>query len=123
MSKSDLKAYTMQLTMIGFTLMIYIIGLFLTQDLSGWTLGILFGLIIALLKFKLMENTFSKAVTMPEAKARGYTQKHYMLRYLITGAVLLLAAMEPSISLLGVFFGLVSMKVGAYVQLWFPIKR
>lgn len=123
MNKKNLKAYTMQLTMIGFTAIIYSIGLFLTKNIASWTLGILFGLVIALLKLKLMENTFSKAVTMPEARAKGYTQKHYMLRYFITGTVLLIAAMEPSINLLGVFIGLLSMKVGAYIQLWLPADR
>ena len=36
-----------------------------------------------------------------------------MLRYVLTGIVLLVAALNKDVSLLGVFFGLVSMKVGA----------
>lgn len=40
-----------------------------------------------------------------------------MIRYILTGVVLVIAALEPSINLLGVFFGLISMKVGAYAQL------
>ena len=45
-----------------------------------------------------------------------------MIRYLLTGIVLLVAALEPTINLLGVFLGLLSMKVGAYMQL-FVIKK
>lgn len=108
----------MTIVMIGFSIIAYGIGLFFTDNIMGWTVGILFGVIIALLKLKLMENTLTKAVTMPEAKAKSYTQRHYMARYLLTGIVLLIAALTPGISLVGVFIGLLSMKVGAYTQLY-----
>ena len=117
MNKAFIKKYAMQSTMVAFSLIVYGIGLFLVADFLSWTIGIALGLIIALLKLKLMENTFTKAVQLPEAKAKGYTQRQYMLRYVLTGIVLLVAALNPQVSLLGVFFGLVSMKVGAYVQL------
>lgn len=118
MNKTFIKQNLMIIVMVAFTATIYATGLFFTENILGWTTGIFFGLTIALLKIKLMENTFSKAVSMSEAKAKVYTQRHYMIRYLLTGVVLLVAAIEPSISLLGVFFGLVSMKIGAYSQLW-----
>lgn len=117
MNKAFIKNYAMQCTMVAFSLVIYGIGLFLVSNTLSWTLGIILGLIIALLKLKLMENTFARAVNLPEAKAKGYTQRQYMLRYVITGIVLLIAALSQDISLMGVFFGLLSMKVGAYVQL------
>ncbi|PHV69864.1 hypothetical protein CS063_13575 [Sporanaerobium hydrogeniformans] len=119
MNKVNLKGNIMYLTMLGFTLIVYAIGLFITSDRWSWSLGILFGLIFSLLKYRLMENTFHKAVLMPEAKAKSYTTRHYMLRYLLTAVVLLVAAVEPSINMMGVFFGLVSMKVAAYMQLAF----
>lgn len=118
MNKAFIKQNFMAVVMIAFTVLVYMIGIFLTDNVIGWTTGILFGLAISLLKLKLMESTFTKAVSMQEAKAKVYTQRHYMIRYLLTGVALLVAAMEPGISLLGVFFGLVSMKVGAYAQLY-----
>lgn len=105
-------------SMIGFSLLIYAIGIFLEQSLMPWTLGILLGLVIAILKLKLMEKSLNVAVTLPEEKAKAYTQRHYMLRYLLTGVVLFVAAIMPHINLLGVFFGLLSMKIGAYVALY-----
>lgn len=118
MNKSFIKDNFMVCVMVAFTVLVYMIGTFLTESIMSWTIGILFGLIIAILKLKLMESTFTKAVTMPEDKAKVYTQRHYMVRYLLTGIVLFVAAIEPSINILGVFFGLVSMKVGAYAQLY-----
>ena len=121
MNKTFIKQHAMEITMITFSLIIYIAGLLVVTNYLSWTLGITLGLIIALLKLKLMENTFKKAVSLSENKAKGYTQRQYMIRYLLTGAVLLIAALTEDISLLGVFFGLISMKIGAYVQL--GIKR
>ncbi len=105
-------------SMIGFSLIVYAIGLLLQQSILPWTLGIALGLIIAILKLKLMEKALNVAVTLPEGKAKAYTQRQYMLRYLVTGLVLFVAAIMPHIHLVGVFMGLLSMKIGAYVELY-----
>ena len=94
--------------MIGFSIIAYGIGIFLTPNIIGWTLGIVLGTVMAILKLRLMETTFTKAVNMPEAKAKSYTQRQYMIRYVLTGAVLLVAELTKGISLVGVFIGLLS---------------
>ncbi|MGL4362114.1 MAG: ATP synthase subunit I [Cellulosilyticaceae bacterium] len=104
--------------MIGFSIIAYGVGCFLTENVMAWTLGVVLGLIISILKLKLMEQTFTKAVTLEENKAKGYTQRQYMIRYGLTGLVLLIAALSETISLVGVFVGLISMKVGAYSELY-----
>lgn len=109
----------MPICMILFSLIVYIIGILLVPDKWSWTLGILFGLLFSIVKLKLMENTFNKAVLLPEAKAKNYATFHYMIRYVLTGIVIFVAALEPGISLPGVFFGLASMKVAAYMHLAF----
>ena len=122
MNKEAIRKYSMPLTMVVFSALIYLVGLFLVPSKLAWGLGIIFGLIMSLLKLWLMETTFTKAMGMTEARAKAYTQRHYMLRYLLTGIVLFIAAIEPSISLFGVFFGLWSMKAGAYMELAFIRK-
>ena len=117
MNNDMLRKNIMPISMIIFSLIIYIIGIIVVDDKMSWTMGILFGLIFAILKLKLMENSITKAVQMPEAKAQKYANVQYMIRYVLTGIVLFIAALEPSVSLLGVFFGLFSMKAGAYAQL------
>lgn len=117
MNKLTLKKNFMPVCMILFSLIVYIIGILLVVDKMSWTVGVAFGLLFSLLKLKLMENTFGKAVQMPPAKAKNYATFHYMIRFVLTGVVLLVAALEPGISLAGVFFGTISMKVGAYAQL------
>ena len=116
MNRLFLEKNLLPICMIIFSLIVYVIGiLFVTNKLS-WSLGILFGLIFSILKLKLMERTFSKALQMPEAKARNYATFHYMIRYLLTGIVLVVAALETNINLVGVLTGIISMKVAAYVQ-------
>lgn len=118
MNKAYLKQHSMLVSMIGFTLVAYAIGMFMSIDKLAWTLGILLGLIISILKLRVMEKTFTKAVAMSGNEAKSYTQKHYMLRYALTGAVLLVAVLTPGINTVGVFIGLLSMKMGAYTQLY-----
>ncbi len=118
MNKTTSEKNLVPVTMMIFSLIVYIIGIFITTDKVGWTVGIAFGLIFSLLKLKLMEKTISKAILLPPEKAKNYANAQYMLRYVLTGIVLVVAALEPSISLIGVFFGLLSMKVGAYATLW-----
>lgn len=108
--------------MILFSLIMEIIGILLVDDAKAFTIGLAFGLVFSILKLMLMKNSIKKSVTMPEAKAQRYANVQYMIRYLLTGIVLLVAALEPTINLLGVFLGLLSMKVGAYMQL-FVIKK
>ncbi len=117
MNKEVLKKNFMLISMIMFSLIVYIIGILVVNNKLSWTLGITFGLVFSLLKLKLMENTITKCLTMPEGKAQKYANVQYMIRYILTGVVLVIAALEPSINLLGVFFGLISMKAGAYAQL------
>ena len=108
--------------MILFSLIMEIIGILVVDDAKAFTIGLVFGLVFSILKLMLMKNSIKKSITMPEAKAQRYANVQYMIRYLLTGIVLLVAALEPTINLLGVFLGLLSMKVGAYMQL-FVIKR
>ena len=108
--------------MILFSLITEIVGILVIDDKIGYTVGLLFGLIFSILKLMLMQNSIKKSLTMPEGKAQKYANVQYMIRYVLTGIVLLVAALEPSINLLGVFLGLLSMKVAAYMQL-FVIKR
>lgn len=117
MNKEVFSKNLMIVYMLLFSLIIEILGILLVNNKLSFTMGLLFGLIFSILKLKLMQNTIEKAVRMPEGKAQKYTNVQYMIRYVLTGIVLVVAALEPSVDLLGVFFGLFSMKVGAYMQL------
>lgn len=94
-----------------------LLGLWLNPFPIVWAKGVLFGTVFTMIKWILMKNTIMKAVDMPEVKARNYTILHYGLRYFLTVAVLAVSALEPSISLIGAFVGLLAMKIATYVLL------
>lgn len=116
MNKEMIKKNQLVVYMILFSLIVEIIGILLVKNKMSFTVGILFGLIFSILKLMLMKKSIEKAVTMPAEKAQVYTNVQYMVRYILTGIVLVVAALEPSIDIFGVFFGLLSMKVAAYMQ-------
>lgn len=73
-------------------------------------LGYVFGLIISMLSFKLLDNTINKAVKMMPGKANSYTFRHYILRYVIYFIVLLVAVEAEYLNLLATLFGLLMVK-------------
>ena len=118
MGKNNQPKYPLMLVIIGIVgLICMLLGLWFNSSPWVWAKGVLFGTVFTMIKWVLMKNTITKAVDMHEAKARNYTMLHYGLRYLLTVIVLAVAALEPSISLMGTFIGLLSMKVATYVLL------
>lgn len=118
MKKNNQQKYPLMIVIIGVVGVICILlGLWRNPYPMVWAKGVLFGTIFTMIKWVLMKNTITKAVDMHEAKARNYTMLHYGLRYLLTVIVLAVAALEPSISLMGTFVGLLTMKVATYVLL------
>lgn len=119
MNRELFKDNILIVCMILFSLIAEIIGVLLVSNKLDFTLGIIFGLVFAILKLMLMKNTIRKAITMTEAKAQKYANGQYMIRYILTGVVLVVAALLSTTFLLGTFLGLMSMKVAAYTQLAF----
>lgn len=93
MNKVAFEKNFIPIAMIAFSVLVYIIGIFIVSDKMSWTLGLAFGLIFSLLKLKLMEKTISKAISLPPAKAKNYMNMQYMLRYGLTAIVLIVAAL------------------------------
>ncbi|MCT4542021.1 MAG: ATP synthase subunit I [Vallitalea sp.] len=98
---------------VGFS---FLVGLFFVEDIYAYGKGLVLGGIFSILKLKLMEVTFKKAINKPPAAAKKYASFHYFLRYLLTILVLIVGALETTINLVGVIISLVSVKLAAYWQ-------
>lgn len=94
-----------------------IIGLIFHPDQLAWTKGVVFGTVFTALKLALIKKTIEKAIDMSKSKATKHTMGQYTIRYGLTGVVLLVAILEPSIELWGVFAGLFTMKIAIYALL------
>lgn len=115
---SEKKSIVLQLTILIVAILAIIFGISVIVLDDPWVFakGLAFGGIFSILKVKLMESTMKKAVKKDPAKAQAYASLHYFLRYLLTGIVLVIGALEPSISLLGTVIGILSLKLAAYLQ-------
>jgi len=94
----------------------FIVGVFIVNDQLAYAKGLALGGIFTVLKFQLMQTTFKKAILKPRKSAERYATMHYTIRYLLTLLVIIVGALEPSINVVGVVIGLLSMKAAAYWQ-------
>jgi len=87
----------------------FLLGVFLENKI-GIILGVIFGTLIAILNFLELEKTLIKASKMTPRKAQSYTTKHYFIRYLITGLVVLISIKANYINEFGTIIGLLLLK-------------
>ena len=83
---------------------------FLFKNPKPIVLGYIFGVIISMLGFKLLDNTINKAIKMTPEKANAYTVVHYMLRYLIYFVVLSISAIADYLNFLATILGILIIK-------------
>ena len=80
-----------------------------------FAIGVLLTSSLNALKVYLLDRTVKRALDMEDAKSgKSYMTFQYMLRYLLTGAVLVVAALTPFINLIGAIVGIFTMQIGAY---------
>lgn len=81
------------------------------KEPKPYVLGFIFGTIIGILGFKLIEKTTEKVVTMEPSKAYGYSVFNYFIRYSIYGIVLVIAAMADYLNFITAVLGLLMIKI------------
>jgi len=108
---------TLMLTIVVVGVIFIILGLIFYPAKLAWTKGVIFGTIFTALKLALIKKTVIKAIEMSKEDATKHTIGQYTIRYALTGVVLVVALLEPSIDFIGVFVGLFTMKIAIYVLL------
>ena len=81
------------------------------RDANPYVLGFIFGTIIGILGFKLIEKTAKRAVTMKPSKAYNYSILHYFIRYSIYAIVLIIAAIADYLNFFTTVLGLFMIKI------------
>lgn len=94
-----------------------ILGLIFYPHKLAWAKGVIFGTIFTALKLALIQKTVLRAIQMSESDAKKHTIGQYTIRYILTGIVLVVGLLEPSIDFIGVFASLFTMKIAIYVLL------
>ncbi len=102
------------LTALALCVVISLIGLWFTPPIP-WVLGAAFGLIIALLCFRLLYLTLQKSLSKEKKSAKFYSMTTYTVRYIIKGFALYAAFKSPYLNWVSAALGLVSINVAIHV--------
>ncbi len=94
-----------------------VVGSIFVGQAHRWIFGILLGAAIAGLMLRHLYVSLDRALDMDGEHASKYMKKSAVLRILMAGAGLFIAAIFPKIfHIFGVFFGLLCLKFTAYLQ-------
>ncbi len=80
-----------------------------------YVLGLFLGSLVATLKVILLERTINRAMDMDAKGAQNFSQLQYLMRYILTGAVLVVAALVPQISMIAAIVGVLTLQPAAYI--------
>ena len=107
-------------TMTGFYIgigiyaaIIEVVGIFFSEDILSYTLGLFFGVIIAVLLFGHMAKTLDRALDLQENDATKYVRLRSFLRLFVMMAALTIGLKTKQLSFLTVILGLLGLKIGA----------
>lgn len=94
------------------------VGFFFVLQVNRWQniYGVLFGGVVGLLFFRLIYLNITKVLDGKVKNMRGYIFINYIVRYIITGFILYIAAVSEYISLYTCFLGLLNIKIVIYLQ-------
>lgn len=84
-------------------------------DFLPFLLGVVLGSLVSITKVYLLRRAVDKTMTMDKAKAGNYVSLQHLLRLLLSGAALLLAALVPQINLWGTIIGILAFQLSLYV--------
>ncbi len=102
-------------------LITFVIGCFFTDPLS-WGLGVLVGFAFTVLRLVWLDRTVRNAVTKDEKSASRYARWQYVLRYIVSFAVLAGAALIPQISVYSAMIAMFTLKIATFIQGFFEKK-
>jgi len=77
-------------------------------------LGVIMGAGVTILRIVMLERAVNKALEMDQERAANYLRLQHLLRYLVTGAVLVAAALLPPVNLWGAIAGVMTMPVATF---------
>ena len=83
-------------------------------------LGVMLAAILNIAKVLILKYAVERAAGMG-SRAMAFTSLMYMLRFVLTGAVLVLAHFLSFVELLGVVFGLLTMPIASYCLKFFMV--
>ena len=108
-----------------YAVLIEIVGIFFSDDILSYTLGLLFGVAIAILLIIHMAKTLDQALDLPQIEANKYTKKQSFLRLFIMLIAMIIGLRIKYFNFITVVLGLLGLKFGAllapvFLKLLYP---
>ncbi len=85
------------------------------EPLAVYLSGLALGTVTAVVKVLVAELGVSKALLMEPGRSQLYIQGNFIIRYGLTAAALVVAAITPGVSLVGAVIGVLSMQIAGYI--------
>lgn len=109
-------------TIIGFLIgigiyavLIELVGFFFSEDFFSYTLGLLFGVAVAVFLMIHMAKTLDRALDLPQTQAIKYTRRQSFLRLAVMLAAMVIALMVEQFNFIAVILGMLGLKMGAFI--------
>lgn len=109
-------------TIIGFLIgigiyavLIELVGFFFSEDFFSYTLGLLFGVAVAIFLMIHMAKTLDRALDLPQTQAIKYTRRQSFLRLAVMLAAMVIALMIEQLNFIAVILGMLGLKMGAFI--------
>jgi len=100
---------------------IFVAGCFFTDVLS-WGIGVLLGGGFTVVRLVMMQKSIERSVHMDPQKSSRYARAQYVVRYFLSAAVLIVAAVTPWINPISTVLAMISLKLVTYIQGWLDKK-
>lgn len=102
---------------VGNTLVIGIIGSMIAPNKSAFALGAFLGGVTSVFILMLLYRSLERALSMESKEAEKYAVRAAIIRLVLMCIPLVLSILFPNMfNVLGVFFGLMGLKVSAFLQ-------
>lgn len=105
-----------------YTLLIEAVGLFFSEDILSYTLGLAFGAGIAVFLIFHMAKTLDRALDLSQAEASKYVKRQSFIRLFIMLVVMVIGLAVRRLNFIAIVLGLLGLKMGALIAPFF-LKR
>lgn len=90
-------------------------GLIFTRNMLLWSVGIAIGVLICIFRILSMTSSLEKAADMSPENAKNYARAQYMLRYVITLVVAVIACYKGIADPIALIVGIVLLQPAVYI--------
>lgn len=104
------------LTTLALSVVVFIIGLFVSDNPLKFALGLYYGVAVSLLRLIMLARAVNTSVDMDADSSKKYMMGQYNMRMLMTIAALVLAAfIRDKLSIVALVIGLLIMQPAVYI--------